>query len=230
MVQRDPHLANPQGLRPQSCLRRHPPQGGTPLDSACTIAGSSPLQGSTQGPSEWEDLWQSPVTTRVSPHSRDTPSPGGGHGGAGGTDPLHPLPRAGGDAPGNADGEVRPHMCSGGGPRGYLGRARAHAVLPRSGKGTVCTSIARTGHSPFFWHHRISLHLTLPKPTPMVRYAECLPLHLFCFANHLVSYPFSGFHLLIYQFPLCFTIVLFYPCLCTLYSFLLFVPLFPFFL
>jgi len=51
MVQRDSHLANPPGPRPQSCLRRHPPPRGTPLGSACTIAGSSPLRGSNQGPS-----------------------------------------------------------------------------------------------------------------------------------------------------------------------------------
>jgi len=68
-----------------------------------------------------------PVLVSASPpplHSRDTP--GEGHGGAGGTDQT-----------GNAEGEVRPHMCCGGGPRGYLVHPRAHAFLLGTRKGTV---------------------------------------------------------------------------------------------
>jgi len=74
MGQMDTHLANPPGPKPQSFLSRHPPIGGTPLRSACTIAGSSPLRGSKQGPSEWEDLRQLRQSSRCLGHRPEGPA------------------------------------------------------------------------------------------------------------------------------------------------------------
>jgi len=98
-------------------------------DLASVGAGAQPAEDDGLGPGHGACV--------VSPHSLHTPTPGRGHGGAGSAVPLPSLPRAGGGPPGNAETEVLPHLCSGGGPRGHPVRTRAHAVLPWARNGTV---------------------------------------------------------------------------------------------
>jgi len=65
--------------------------------------------------------------------------------------------------PGIAEGEVRPHMCRGGGHRGYPERPRAHAALLGTGKGTVrnCLSTANYNRNlPL--HHTAVLAADVP--------------------------------------------------------------------
>jgi len=114
-------------LPPGGTMHRWYPDDGVFMDSGAEVEGvlaalQQALLPPGPGAQHAEDNSMGPGTgpRNVPPRSRYTPSPGGGNGGAWSTDPLSPLPLAAGGPPGHTEGEVRPHVCGGGGPCRHL--------------------------------------------------------------------------------------------------------------